>query len=328
MKAWFPVGKFFSLLLVIFSFSFPCFSTSWSLDYPNKPINLVVSVTPGGPSDLHARILAEEAKKEMGVPVMVINKPGPGGALAASLVANEKPDGYTFLVTQSGTMTSNFALFPDLPYKRTSLVPVFRSVLVPCNVAVRADSHWKTLKDLLDEAKKNPGKFRSGSGGTNTNLQWEGLLKHEGIDITCLVYKGAAESPVAMLGGHIDCNCDALTPMVPFIEAGKLRLLAAMSTKRNKNYPDVPTLYELGYPNFSRDLWNGFFAPAGLPQPVVEKVVRVFEKVLSQPNIQAQLNKVGVPAGFMGPKEFANLVDEEYKYYMELHTKLERERKK
>jgi tripartite-type tricarboxylate transporter receptor subunit TctC len=227
---------------VPFALSFIFSSTPRGLDYPNKPINLVVSVTPGGPSDLHARILAEEAKKELGVPVVVLNKPGPGGALAASLVAKEKPDGYTFLVTQSGTITSNFALFTNLPYKRTDLLPLLRSVLVPVNVAVRTDPRWKTLKDLLDEAKKNPGKFRSGSWGTNTNLQWKGLLKYEGIDMTCLVYKGAAESPVALIGGHIDCNCDALTPMVPFIEAGKLRLLASMSTKRNKNYPDVPTL--------------------------------------------------------------------------------------
>jgi tripartite-type tricarboxylate transporter receptor subunit TctC len=303
---------------VIFSLHFLFFSSSWSLDYPTKPINLVVSVTAGGPSDLHARILGEAVSKELGVPIVVINKPGVGGGLGASFVANAKPDGYTFLVTQGGTVTSNFALFPNLPYKRTDFLPIFRSVIIPICVSVRADSRWKTLKDLFDEAKKNPGKFRSGSGGTNTNLMWEGLLKHEGIDITCLMYKGAAESPVAILGGHIDCNCDPLTPMIPFVEAGKLRLLAFMNVKRNKNYPDVPTLYELGYPNFSKDLWNGFFAPAGLPQPIMDKVVPVFEKVLSRPDIQARLERVGVFAGFMGPKEFANLIAEEYEFMTEL----------
>jgi tripartite-type tricarboxylate transporter receptor subunit TctC len=262
--------------------------------------------------------LAEAASKELGVPIVVINKPGPGGALGASYVANEKPDGYTFLATQSGTMTSNFALFPDLPYKRTSLLPVFRSVLVPSNVAVKADSRWKTLKDFFDEAKRNPGKLRSGASSANISLLWQGLLKQKGYDITHLMYKGANDSILAVLGGHIDCNCDGSPPMFPHAEAGKIRFLASISSKRNKDYPDVPTLYELGYRDFSKDVWNGFFAPAGLPEPIMDKFVQAFQKVIFQPNIQAQLEKVGLPAGFLGPKEFATLIDEEYKFYMGL----------
>jgi len=146
---------------IILSFHLLFCSLGWGLDYPNKTINLVVSATPGGPSDLHARILGEVVSKEWGVPIVIVNKPGPGGALGASFVANEKPDGYTFLVTQSGTMTSNFALFPSLSYKRTDLVPVFRSIIVPAGAAVKADAPWKTFQDFIDGAKKNPGKFRS-----------------------------------------------------------------------------------------------------------------------------------------------------------------------
>jgi len=318
MKTSFLKKNRVTFLSVIICLNFLFFSSVWGQDYPTKPINLIVSATAGGPSDLHARILAEAASKELGVPIVAINKPGPGGALAASFVANEKPDGYTFLVTQSGTMTSNFALFPDLPYKRSSLVPVFRSVLVPCNVAVKADSRWKTLKDFFDEAKRNPGKLRSGACSANISLIWEGLLKQQGLDIAHLMYKGAPDSLLAVLGGHIDCNCDALTPMLSHIEAGKLRLLASISSKRNKDYPDIPTLYELGFRDFSKDLWNGFLAPAGLPQPIMDKFVQAFQKVLSQPSIQAQLEKVGVPASFVGPNEFANLIDEEYRFYMEI----------
>jgi tripartite-type tricarboxylate transporter receptor subunit TctC len=315
MKTLLSITKFVSLFLGTLSFVSIFSPSAWGIDYPIKPINLIISATAGGPSDLHARILAEAASKELGVPIVCTNKPGPGGALAASYVANEKPDGYTFLVTQSGTMTSNFALFPDLPYKRSSFVPVFRSALTPCNVAVMADSRWKTMKDFFEEAKKNPGKLRSGACSANISLLWESLLKEEGFDITHLMYKGAPDSILAVLGGHIDCNCDALTPMLPHIEAGKLRLLASISSKRNKDYPDVPTLYELGYKNFSKDLWNGFYAPTGLPQPIMDKFVQAFQKVISQPNVQAQMEKVGCPPGFIPPKEFAKFVDEEYKFY-------------
>ncbi len=303
---------------MILSFQFLFCSFVWGLDYPTKTINLVVSATPGGPSDLHARILGEVVSKELGVPIVIINKPGPGGALGAAFVASEKPDGYTFLVTQSGTMTSNFALFPSLSYKRTDLVPVFRSIIVPAAVAVKADSPWKTFQDFIDAAKKNPGKFRSGINSANISLLWEGLLRQAGLDITRLTYKGAADSLLALMGGHVDISMDAVTPMVPHVEGGKIRLAATIGKARNKHYPNVPTLSEFGYQSFSRDMWNGFYAPAGLPQPIMDKFAQAFKKAISLPNVQPQLEKTGVFAGFMEPKEFANFVDEEYKFYMDL----------
>jgi tripartite-type tricarboxylate transporter receptor subunit TctC len=308
----------FILWGVIFSFHFLSLSTGWGLDYPTKPIHLIASSTAGGPSDLHARILGEVVSKELGVPIIVINKPGPGGALGASFVANEKPDGYTYLVTQSGTMTSNFALFPNLPYKRTDLVPLFRSIVNPCFMAVRADAPWKTFQDFLDAAKKNPGKLRSGAASANISLIWEVLLKQTGVDVTHLMYKGAPDSLLALMGGHIDIFMDVVTPMVSHIEAGKVRLLAAIGSKRFKSYPDVPTLAEFGFTKFSKDTWNGFYAPAGVPQPIMDKFVAVCEKALSQPSVQAQIEKIGVFPGFLGPKEFAKLVNEEYEFYMEL----------
>jgi len=302
----------------IFSFHLLFCSFVWGLDYPNKTINLVVSATPGGPSDLHARILGEVASKELGVPIVIINKPGPGGAMGAAFVANEKPDGYTYLVTQSGTMTSNFALFPNLTYKRTDLVPVFRSIIVPAGAAVKVDSLWKTFQDFIDAAKKNPGKLRSGINSANISLLWEGLLKQAGLDVTCLTYKGAADSLLALLGGHVDISMDSVTPMVPHLEAGKIRLVATIGAARNKHYPNVPTLSEFGYKTFSRDMWNGFYAPAGLPEPIMDKFAQAFKKALSLPSVQPQLERAGVFAGYMEPKEFAHFVEEEYKLYMDL----------
>ncbi len=304
--------------VVVLSFTLLFASFGWGLDYPTKTINLVISATPGGPSDLHARILAEIVGKEFGVPIVIINKPGPGGALGAGTVAGEKPDGYTFLVTQAGTLTSNFALFPSLPYKRTDLVPVFRSIIVPANVAVKADAPWKTFPDFVDAAKKNPGKFRLGINSANINLLFDGLVSHTGIDVTRLMYKGASDSLMALLGGHVEMSADSVTPMVPHVQAGKIRLVAAIGAARNKHYPDVPTLAEFGYQNFSRDMWNGFFAPAGLPPAIMEKVSQAFKKALSLSSVQLQLEKAGVFAGYIGPKEFASFVDEEYKFYMDM----------
>ncbi len=318
MKARFFGSRFILLLAAVVSMSLLSFSSVWGADYPVKPISVIVSATAGGPLDVNARILAEAGSKDLGVPVVVVNKAGPGGALAASFVGNEKPDGYTLLFTNSSTMTANFAVFPSLSYKRTDFVPVLMAFLTPINIAVKADSPYKSLKEFLDAAKKNPGKLRSGTFSPSISLVWEGLFKGEGIDIIHMQYKGAADAFVAIMGGHIDCYLDALTPMIPQLEAGKIRLLASISSKRNKNYPDVPTLKDLGYGIFSRDFWSGFFAPAGLPQPIMDKVVPVFEKALSLPNVQAQMEKAGVIPHFMGPREYAQFIDEEYKFYMDL----------
>jgi len=318
MKTLFLTNRFFSFFLIIFSFNFLFLSPVWGLDYPNKPINLVVPFGPGGPADLQARILAEAASKELGVPIVVVNKPGPAGALGASLVAKEKPDGYTFLVTPIGTVTTNVWLFQDLSYKKDDFIPVFISAISPNCIAVKADSSWTTFKDFVDAVKKNPGKVRSGSAAPTISLLWESLLKHEGWDITHLMYKSAAQPAVALMGGHIDVITDSLIPLIAHIEAGGVRLLAIIGSKRIKNYPNVPTLYELGYKTFAKDFYITFFAPAGLPQPVMEKFVKAFEKVLSQPNVQNQIERTGLIPTFVGPAEFSKLVDEEYKFYREL----------
>jgi tripartite-type tricarboxylate transporter receptor subunit TctC len=301
---------FFMTLIIIIS-------PAWCASYPAKTISLVTTA-PGGTSDAHARILAEIASKDLGVPIIIVNKPGPGGVLAATFVSNEKPDGYTFLVTQSGTFTSNFAVFPNLSYTRADFTPAFMSIIVPANIGVRADSPYKTLKDFLDGAKKNPGKLRSGSTSPSISIIWEGLLRGQGLDVTHLMYKGGPDVVLALMGGHIDCAVDSLTPMLSHVESGQLRPVASISSKRNKNYPNVPTLHELGYSFFSRDLWNGFFGPANLPPLIAAKFVSSFEKALALPNVQERLEKVGTFANFMGPKEFPAFIEDEYKFYMGL----------
>ena len=316
MKIPFCRRRFIVLLAAVVSLNFISLSSVLGAEYPVKPINVVVSSTAGGSSDVAVRILVEEVR--LGVPIVVINKGGPGGALAASLVANEKPDGYNLLFTNSSTMTANFAVFPSLSYKRTDFFPLFMTFISPIKIAVKSDSPYKSLKDFLDAAKKNPGKLRSGTFSASITLVWESLLKQEGIDMVHQQYKGAAEVAVALLGGHIDLFLDNLTPLIPQVEAGQVRLLACISSKRDKKYPDVPTLKDLGYSIFSRDFWAGFFAPAGLQQNITDKLVQVFEKAMSLPSVQTKMEIAGLIPHFMGPKEFAPFIEEEYKFYMSL----------
>jgi tripartite-type tricarboxylate transporter receptor subunit TctC len=183
---------------------------------------------------------------------------------------------------------------------------------------VRSDSPWKTFQDLIIAVKNNPGKYRSVTAAATLTLLWESLMKQQGLDVTHLITKGAVETLLSVMGGHSEIMIEGLAPIVSHIEAGKIRLLACVSSKRNKQYPDVPTLYELGYTYFSRDFFNGFYAPAGLPQPIMDTFIKAFEKALSLPNVQSQLEKIGVFADFIGPKEFGKLLDDEYDFYMDL----------
>jgi tripartite-type tricarboxylate transporter receptor subunit TctC len=298
-------------LLVSFGLCFP--GSGRALDFPTKPIQMVVGMSPGGPADTSARIIAEEASKELGVPVVVVNKPGASGSISASLVARAKPDGYTILVGMTGSLSVAWALNPDVPYKLSDFAPISRHTIFPLVIAVKAESPWKTFKEFIEDAQKNPGKFKSGSDGGGTSLDWEYLLKNLNLDVKHVLYKGASPNFTALLGGHIDISAIASTPILPQLEAKKMRLLACSS--RMKEFPDTPTLSELGYPEASRDFWNGFLAPANTPQAIVEKLSEVFQKALNKPSVQEQLMKIGVNPSFQGPKEFGEFLQKEYEIY-------------
>jgi tripartite-type tricarboxylate transporter receptor subunit TctC len=180
-------------------------------------------------------------------------------------------------------------------------------------IAVRWVAPWKTFKDFIEEAHKNPGKFKSGSDGGGTSLEWEYILKHLNLQVTHVLYKGASPNFAALLGEHIDISAIASTPILPQLEAKKMRVLACSS--RMKEFPDTPTLTELGYPEASRDFWNGFLAPAKTPRAVVEKLSGAFKRALDKPSIQEQMGKIGVNPSFQGPKEFGEFLQREYEIY-------------
>jgi tripartite-type tricarboxylate transporter receptor subunit TctC len=166
--------RYWIVLLVPFIFLPP--GSGQASDFPTKPIQMVVGMSPGGPADTAARIIAEEASKEMGVPVVVVNKPGAAGSVSASLVARAKPDGYTILVGMTGSLSVAWALLPDIPYKLSDFAPISRHIIFPLVIAVRSEAPWKTFKDFVEDVRRNPGKFKSGSDGGGTSLGWEYIL--------------------------------------------------------------------------------------------------------------------------------------------------------
>ena len=291
-------------------------------DYPTRPIQIVVGTAAGGPADATARILAEELTKELKEAVVVLNKPGASGTLATSLVAGAKPDGYTILVGMTMSLSAGFCLLPDISYKLSDFAPIARTTLFPLVVAVRSGAPWKDLRDFIEDAKRNP-KYKSGSDGGGTALAWDAILKPLNLDVVHIMFNGSAPNFTALLGNHIDISATVLTPLIPQLEAKQVQLLA--SSSKLKAYPDVPTLAELGYPDASRDFWNGLLAPAKTPQPIVEKLSDAIRKIMDNPAVTAKLVKLGVIPSYQNHIEFGKYLQAEYEIFSALGKKYKKE---
>jgi tripartite-type tricarboxylate transporter receptor subunit TctC len=249
---------------------------------------------------------------------MVFNKPGASGAMSASFVAGAKPDGYTILVGMTMSLSVGFCLIPDISYKLSDFAPIARATIFPLVVAVKSEAPWKSLKDFIEDAKKNP-KYKSGSDGGGTSLAWDAILKPLNLDVVHIMFNGAVPNFTALLGGHVDISATVLTPLIPHLEAKKVRLLA--SSSKLKDYPDVPTMTELGFPDASRDFWNGFLAPAKTPQPIVEKLSETIRKVINDPAVNAKIVRIGVIPSYQDPNEFGKYLQKEYEIFMALGKK-------
>ncbi len=304
-----------ALLFISAALIFAFADTGKCLDYPTRPIQIVVGTAAGGPADSTARILAEELTKELKGPVVVINKPGASGTLATTFVASSKPDGYTLLLGMTMSPSAGFALLPEITYKLSDFAPIARTTIFPLVIAVRSDAPWRTFQDFIGDAKKNP-KYKSGSDGGGTGLAWDSILKPLNLDVVHIMFNGSVPNFTALLGGHIDVCATVLTPLVPQLEAKKVRLLA--SSSKLKDHPEVPVMADLGYRDASRDFWNGFLAPAKTPQPIVEELSRSIRKVMDNPTITSKLTKIAVVPSYQDHHEFGRYLQKEYDVFMAL----------
>jgi tripartite-type tricarboxylate transporter receptor subunit TctC len=306
------------LTLVVFLFP----ATGKTLDYPTRPIQVLVGTAAGGPADSTARILSEELTKEFKESVVVLNKPGASGTMATSFVAGAKPDGYTILLGMTMSLSAGFALFPDISYKLSDFAPIARTTIFPLVVAVRPDAPWRSFNGFIEDAKKNP-KYKSGSDGGGTGLAWDSILKPLNLDVVHIMFNGSVPNFTALLGGHIDICATVLTPLLPHLEAKKVLLLA--SSSKLKDYPDVPTMADLGYPDASRDFWNGFLAPAKTPQPIIEELSKVIRKVMNNSGVNEKLVKIGVIPSYQDYNEFGKYLQKEYEIFVALGKKYKKE---
>ena len=252
--------------------------------YPEKSIRLVVPFATGGTSEIIARSVAASLTNSLGQSVYVDNKPGGAGNIAMEEIKRANPDGYTLMLGHVGTLAVNPALFgKKLPYDpNKDFAPVTLVAKVPNVIAVSEKSPYKTLADLVTDAKKNPGKINYGSAGNGSagHLAMEYFSSEAGIDLVHVPYKGSGPMLTDLIGGQIQATFNGLPSLMGQIKGGALRPLAVGSADRSKVVPNVPTLSELGYKGFETSQWYGIIVPAGTPQPIIDRLQKEIAKAL------------------------------------------------
>ena len=288
----------------------PLFSQSaLGQKFPSRPIEIVVSYGPGGDQDLLARLVAEIAPKYLGQPISVINKPGAGGAVAAAEVISSKPDGYK-LITLTNTFFSITTKTQKIPFDPADLTPLSSFMQYREGICVRGDSPWKTFNDLLDYARKNPGKLKWANSGRGIapHIAVLSIFKKAGVETIDVPYKGGnAEKIPALLGGHVDAaQMSFIGPVVDFVKAGKIRYLASISERRYADLPGVPTIAELGFPESAKlNVLATLCIHKDTPEEIKKILIDTFKKTYDDPEFKKGLDKIGAEPRFGGP-EFVN----------------------
>jgi len=280
-------------------------------DYPSRPVRIIVPFGAGGPTDVYTRAIAEELRKALHQTFVMENKPGAGTTIGTDYVAKAAPDGYTLLMV-SGTQTVNETLYTKKPYHLMhDLVPIAPLIDSDLMLVVHPSVPAKSVKELLALARAKPGTLNFGSSGPGSNYHMAAeLLKHlTGINIVHVPYKGSTGMRTDILSGQIQMLFDSVPTMAPLIKAGKVRALGTSGTARSAILPDVPTIAEAGVPGFQATLWVGFMAPAGTPQPIVDKLNAEITKIVSRPDIKAAWQKQGAEPVTMTQPQFKAFMD-------------------
>jgi len=281
--------------------------------YPDKPIKLVVPFPPGGPIDTMARLIAQHMSTSLGQQVVVDNRPGAGSTIGSKAVASADPDGYTLLFGSSGSLGVAPALYTKAgidPLK--SFTAVASVSLLPHLMVVPASVPANNLKEFIAYAKANPGKLNFGAGlGTPPHLLSALFVTKAGLDITYVPYKGAAQSITDMLGGRTHFTIDGTVILMPHVRSGKFRAIAMARPQRWPELPDVPTLVESGFPDFTIDAWTGVVAPAGTPAPIVAKLNAAVNAGLSAPETKATMDRFSSIIKAGTPQDFAAFIASE-----------------
>lgn len=284
--------------------------TARAQDFPAKPIRLVLPFPPGGVTDLLARALSEKLAQRLGQPVIVDNRPGAGTTLASDIVARAPADGYTLLMPASSIGTAPL-LYDKVNYDPVkSFAPITQVASVVHVLEVNSKLPVKTVAELIEYARRNPGKLNYGStgSGTSTHLEMELFKSMANVFVLHIPYKGSGPALVDLVAGQLDVMFDAWGSSGPFVRSNKLRALAVTTARRSTAVPDLPTVAESGLPGYEAMPWLGLMAPAGTPAPVVNRIHREVAEILKEPEIQEKFKGWGLDIIGNSPMEFATFL--------------------
>ncbi|MFO1315700.1 MAG: tripartite tricarboxylate transporter substrate binding protein [Burkholderiales bacterium] len=283
-----------------------CATAALGQGYPNKPVRVVVPFTAGSATDILGRTVGQKLSEMWGQPVVIENRPGAGGTIGAGIVAKSPPDGYTLLV-HSAAQAVNAAIYPTLPYDTAKdFVEVATLGGQPNVLVVAPATGYKTVADLIADAKKKPGalNFASAGTGSGTHVNGEKFRLAAGIDVVHIPYKGTPEALTDTMTGRVTYFFSPISAALPNIREGKLVALGVSTAKRSSALPNVPTVAESGLPGFDYNLWVGMFAPAGTPADVVDRINADVAKVLASQEVRDRLAALGAEPMVMSPAEF------------------------
>jgi tripartite-type tricarboxylate transporter receptor subunit TctC len=293
-------------------------------DYPSRPVKIVVPFPAGGSNDIIARILAQKLSERMGQQFVVENRGGAGGNIGAEAVASSEPDGYTLLLSAPGPLTSNMALYKNLPFDPTkAFAPVALIAQVPIVLMVHPSVDVKNVKELIALAKAKPGtiNFGSSGNGSTNHLAGELLKSMAGINIVHVPYKGAAPAMNDLIAGHIPVMFDNMPAVLPQVQGKKVNAIAVAGARRASAMPDVPTVAESGVPGFDASAWFGLVAPAKAPPAVLKKLEGEVAAILKMPDVQKRFTELGAEPGNVSGAAFGKfLADETVKWTKVIQT--------
>jgi len=328
MKKGTPKGKRFSACLV---FCLLAFFLGWAHSspgsaaekpYPNRPVNMIISYAPASGTDLGSKVMADKISEFLGQPLISVYKPGGGGSLGAAYAAKAKPDGYTVLVGSATPLVIS-PIVKKMDYKMEDFILVGSYSKIPIWVVVKKDARWKTLKDFVDEVKKTPGGFQTGTYGklTAADFVLELFNKYAGIKLVNLPFKSSGESMTSLLGGHVEACI--VSGAAGHLDAGTVRILAAAEEDRLDGLPDVPTFKELGYPIVAPALYT-FAFPQGTPQPIVDRFADAQKKAIEKyrKEITEGLRRVEQWADFRTAQDTVKAFREQYNVYFKVAQEL------
>ncbi len=292
----------------------PALAAEYAQDYPSKPIRLIVPFTPGGSTDILARVIGQKLTEAWGKQVVIDNRPGAGGNIGVELAAKSPPDGHTLVMGHIGTFGVNPTLYTKLPYDPIKdFQPITLVALVPNMLSVHPGVPANSVKELVALAKAKPGTINFGSGGNGSaaHLAGEYFKLLTKTEITHIPYRGTSPAVTDLIAGQIQMIITGVPPTLSFVKAGKLRALGVATAKRLPLLPELPTIAEAGVPGYEATQWYGVLAPAGTPKPIVAKLNAEMKKAIHGPDVKAKLAADAAEPVGNSPEEFGAFIKKE-----------------